>query len=1282
MPRGHVYLATSLFLIALLCPASLARAHNYGDVSVAFEGVLEVTQSVQTAPQLGTEAVSLTAHKPTVIRAYLSARRYVHVNPLLQYNLHNPSFNPISVDGTLTIKQGSTVIATLPASNGPLAVVPWHSPNPEVKNSSLNFEWASPPDGAVTFTLDLTSGTSGIAALDPPSQQRTFTHNERLRIQAVKLELDHDNNPSTPPTKTPNATMVGNGKDWFLKSGPLAPCKLQYWVNPTPLPWTTDIAFATSTDLLNELAAMKSQGTVTYDNVYGWWQDGVASNGLSYQPYCAYNHTVGAYGNTDPTRYQRTFTHELYHTYHQNHLADNQGNPTCDAHPGTDPGPEHPNGEIGVVGWDTQADLPVPNEKLDVMVAGKLTAEAWLTPERYQTMWNRWMGTTPEQVLDPCHTNWWQFIPPDLFRPLGPMQPFEEFGRSTDFIHIGGAVDLDGTGFLDPAWRLSRVVATDPPGGEGAFGIIIVNSAGNPLGEWRFDPEFHVDSEEAGPASFQFKVPTPLDAGFNIDLREIRLVGPTGMVLDVLRLSPSPPVVEMTAPSPLRPDLTEPTTLQWEASDPDLDPLTCSVQYSPDNGQSYLALAGALTGATMSIDPARLPGGSTAFFRVLCTDGIRTAADTAGPFAVPRKVPQVEIADPIPDPIGPVTVCAGRPMTMIGFGSSPDDGVLPQEQLEWSSDLQGSLGTGNTLGVTLEEGTHVVRLVGTDRAGDTGSASISIAALSTLIDTDGDGVPDCSDRCPTVPGPWSNDGCPEEEIVDLGVLVLPGVGPDPPPEPRLVFESPSEVHFNVTVGNQRAVPLMVQALRYHLTEPAGAVRVSDVSLGGISIPPGGSFVKTDAFVDVFADPGVSPPDGTWTVVVEAVLGINETSGIAEQIFVVDRTLSFPLASVVPSNPMPAQGSQAAACVFIDMRNTPERLGSYGAALRWNPTVLRFLGFTGGDAPFDTPAVDTANVGTGEVRFSDMAPQGAGGDLFVACFDFEVLGPAGQATQLDLRLTSLFTATSFTDILAMAAVNDAASSVQLACTIGDANLDGDINSGDALVVLAHEIGRTIPPEPKLAIDAGCGDANGDGATNSIDANIILSFEVGLPILPSFPLGTSNVTIHRCPVCTGATAAAPAESLAPRAAAPPGGGTIVTDIVPPRGRVRPAEEFEIAVVLDLSAVDHRLGSYGAELTWDPKALRFAGVSSAEFSTPLVNQGEAERGRLRFAAASPSGAEGRVEAVRLRFVALRALPKPERAFDLRFSSLGATGPGFENLLPLVGGEHGGRLGAEEGE
>jgi len=70
-----------------------------------------------------------------------------------------------------------------------------------------------------------------------------------------------------------------------------------------------------------------------------------------------------------------------------------------------------------------------------------------------------------------------------------------------------------------------------------------------------------------------------------------------------------------------------------------------------------------------------------------------------------------------------------------------------------------------------------------------------------------------------------------------------------------------------------------------------------------------------------------------------------------------------------------------------------------------------------------------------------------------------------------------------------------------CTFcGDVNLDGLVNSTDALVILAFDVGQQIPPAFLDAINRGCGDVNLDGATNSTDALIILTCDAGLPQCP--------------------------------------------------------------------------------------------------------------------------------------------------------------------------------------
>ncbi|GEM_PF-842862 len=50
--------------------------------------------------------------------------------------------------------------------------------------------------------------------------------------------------------------------------------------------------------------------------------------------------------------------------------------------------------------------------------------------------------------------------------------------------------------------------------------------------------------------------------------------------------------------------------------------------------------------------------------------------------------------------------------------------------------------------------------------------SFYINAQNNLIDTDGDGVPDIEDSCPTIPGPKENKGCEWEMIVCYSEFIV------------------------------------------------------------------------------------------------------------------------------------------------------------------------------------------------------------------------------------------------------------------------------------------------------------------------------------------------------------------------------------------------------------------------------------------------------------------------------------------------------------------------------
>ena len=850
--RSRNGIAVTALAAAMVLSAGPARGHSYGRLNVF--GAVEVNQSVQTAQFLDGPAIGLSAHKPTTLRVYLSANRYDHGT----FGVHFPTFSSVRADGTLTVRRAGAVIATLLAVNGPVAITPWFWPSTANANSSLNFNLASPPDGDLTFELSLVSLSPGIEAVNPAAFVRTFEHNRVLRVQAVKLEYDHDNNPATPTTKSPADSMVRDGKNWFVKSGPLAPCKLLYWVNPTPLPWTTDITATTSTSgtLNGTLAGMRFQGSTTYDNVYGWWQGSVSGNGAAQGPICTSPRGTAAHGNTDPVRYQRTFTHELYHNYYQDHLADGFANQTCDALPGADAG----TGQIGLVGWDTGAGAPVPATKLDVMVPAQVTTAAWQAPARYTLFWNLW-SPARESALDACHFDWWS-LERDRFLPFGPVgTPRQPAPR----LFVSGSIRPDGTGELLPAWELVRGIAVDAAARQGSFSVALIGLDGRVVARRRFEAHFFGDSLQPVPHSFSFVLPVPRDARGRRNLSEIRLRRGQ-KVLDSIPVTKEPPRLQILDPSPGQtPVLDKPFALRWAAADADggsRHGLHFAVQYSPDKGEHFVGIANNVRGQQLLLDPQLLPGGSDVQLRVLATDGLNTAEAVVGPFLVPRKAPTVEIVSPPKDPM--LLVAAGRSVTLLGTGESPDDGVMPGQRLRWDSDLQGELGAGLNIEVRLTEGLHTITLTGEDKAGVPATAEVQVQVVSTDQDSDQDGTADYADRCLSEFGPPANQGCPytpENQPLAMKARVRDKKGRE-----RFSFRNPKQVFFDVTIHNPRPEPVSLALLRLQGTDPRNLLTEREVAVQE-TLEPGGESTHTLRFRDVFETKGAR--SGGYSVVFES-----------------------------------------------------------------------------------------------------------------------------------------------------------------------------------------------------------------------------------------------------------------------------------------------------------------------------------------------------------------------------------------------------------------------------
>lgn len=74
-----------------------------------------------------------------------------------------------------------------------------------------------------------------------------------------------------------------------------------------------------------------------------------------------------------------------------------------------------------------------------------------------------------------------------------------------------------------------------------------------------------------------------------------------------------------------------------------------------------------------------------------------------------------------------LTVLEGVPVPLAGSATDPQDGPLGGAALAWSSSIDGALGTGSALEVTLPSaGVHTITLTATDADGNTGDASVSV----------------------------------------------------------------------------------------------------------------------------------------------------------------------------------------------------------------------------------------------------------------------------------------------------------------------------------------------------------------------------------------------------------------------------------------------------------------------------------------------------------------------------------------------------------------------------
>jgi uncharacterized repeat protein (TIGR03803 family) len=333
----------------------------------------------------------------------------------------------------------------------------------------------------------------------------------------------------------------------------------------------------------------------------------------------------------------------------------------------------------------------------------------WISPQRYDEVTETLRGGTPAgiRLRNPVHA--------EANQPVHPAASAPVIGQ---YWQVSGTIQTTGVVF-DPVFQDTINGTSDT--GTGTYSIEEQNSSGLALYTRYFTPIVSGTDIATGPdLVFDpiFAESIPVTSGVSY----IVVKDPTGTPIGNVAVTGTAPAVTITSPgagfsaSGLQ-------TVSWTTTSPS-STLTSRVLYSSNGGATWSQL-GEFTDNELSIDFNSLPGtnGATALIKVLVSDGVNTGSATSIPFSVGRKVPTIV---QILSPAANVVHAAADPLLLIGAAYDPDDGMLHGASLVWKSDIQGALGTGSPLSVSLIPGTHNLTLTATDSDGNAISTSVSV----------------------------------------------------------------------------------------------------------------------------------------------------------------------------------------------------------------------------------------------------------------------------------------------------------------------------------------------------------------------------------------------------------------------------------------------------------------------------------------------------------------------------------------------------------------------------
>ncbi|MDD5529497.1 MAG: T9SS type A sorting domain-containing protein [bacterium] len=263
--------------------------------------------------------------------------------------------------------------------------------------------------------------------------------------------------------------------------------------------------------------------------------------------------------------------------------------------------------------------------------------------------------------------------------------------------------------------------ATDT-GTVGNYSLECLNVSNTTLSSVKFSAPFWEMDTTAGVEVFSNCVVLEYPAG----TKKIVLKNNSNIIFQST-ISTNPPSVDLISPN--GGSIGDSVKVIWSGSDLDGDNLLYAL-FSKGSDNDWAPIAFNIEDTSYMVDAHLL--GSTAKFKVTATDGINSASDSSGSSSsVQNKAPFVFISVPSDS----LNFSHNQIVALSGSAIDPEEKTLPESSLVWVSNIDDTIGFGNSINKTLSVGTHNISFSAKDSGGLVSSDAITLFVVSdTLTD--------------------------------------------------------------------------------------------------------------------------------------------------------------------------------------------------------------------------------------------------------------------------------------------------------------------------------------------------------------------------------------------------------------------------------------------------------------------------------------------------------------------------------------------------------------------